>query len=77
MECDHLISLRLPAHTREALDWIAADLEISRSELIRDLVGEFLGNTYATGSRRDKRDGRRVSRVRWLRAMSTDPARRR
>ena len=42
MEYDHLISLRLPAYMREALDWIAAELEISRSELIRDLVDDFL-----------------------------------
>jgi metal-responsive CopG/Arc/MetJ family transcriptional regulator len=77
MECDHLISLRLPAHTREALDWIAADLEISRSELIRDLVGEFLGGTYAPVPRAGKRHYRGLSLFRWSRAMSTDPARRR
>jgi predicted DNA-binding protein len=42
---DDLISLRLPAYMREALDWMAADLGVSRSELIRGLVDDFMGES--------------------------------
>jgi predicted DNA-binding protein len=45
MQNNDLISLRLPAAMREALGCLAVEMGISRSELIRDLVNDFMGES--------------------------------